>query len=141
MASLAWRERLVGRTLARSSLLRPFDLIMEQLERYPQEDRGRLRAASADEVFAFLDRIAPAEYKPGRRKAEAIQRYVGTFFERLLAEEHRDDATRLLARQRLLRSAYHQYVREAIPVRTLEATGDLPEAVIDPQPEDGEGSV
>ena len=47
MANLAWRERLRGDSLKRNSLLKPFDLVLDHLERYGDEPTKRLRAAVA----------------------------------------------------------------------------------------------
>lgn len=131
MAGLAWKRSLRGQTLARSSLLKPLDLILDQLERYPGEPPGRLRAAVADEIFAYLDRVRESDRRPGRTALEAIQTYVNLFFDALLAGEHHGDVNRLLSRARLIRSAYHQYIREVIPVRLQQAAEAMPEAPID----------
>jgi hypothetical protein len=130
MADLGWKRRLLGRTLVRSSLLKPLDLILDQLERYPGERPDRLRAAVADEIFAYLDRVRESDRRPGRAALEAIRAYVGHFFDDLLAGEHHGDVNRLLSRARLIRSAYHQYIREAVPARLQQAAEATPEAPI-----------
>jgi hypothetical protein len=131
MANLAWRERLRGDSLKRNSLLRPFDIVLEHLERYSDESPERLRAAAADEIFAYLDRLSPADRRLGRRAAEATRTYVDLFFDRLLDEQHRGDATRLLGRERFLRSAYHHYIRQAIPDRALQKAEASPDLILD----------
>src|SRR5207249_5005185 len=100
------------------------------LERYPGERLDRLRAAVADEIFAYLDRIRESDRRPGRTASEAIRTYVDLFFDDVLAGEHRGDVNRLLSRARLIRSAYHQYIREAIPARLQQAAEATPEAPI-----------
>lgn len=131
MATVAWSSRLLGRTLVRNSLLKPLDLILDQLERFPEESAERLRAASADEIFAYLDRISEPKFKPGRTKAERISEYVGIFFDQVLDEQNRGDVNRVLHRKRLLRSAYHHYLRQAIPSRTQQAAEVRPDALLD----------
>jgi len=131
MADLGWQRRLLGRTLVRSSLLKPLDLILDQLERYPGERPDRLRAAVADEIFAYLDRVRESDRRPGRTASEAIRTYVDLFFDDVLAGEHHGDINRLLGRARLIRSAYHQYIREAIPMRLQQVAEATPEVPID----------
>ncbi|MCD6302942.1 MAG: hypothetical protein J7M15_05390, partial [Anaerolineae bacterium] len=59
--------------------------------------------------------IAEEQYKPGRRKWEATKAFVGAFFADLLDGVYHGNVRRLLADEKLLRSAFLFYVREQIP--------------------------
>jgi len=121
MASLAAEEHIRGRSNKRNSLLKPFDIILENLEREPKQDtRDLVRRASERDIFDHIDRIADVKYKPGRGKQEQIRKYVDFFFDDLLAKAHDGDVNRLLQRSKLMRSAYLIYYRDALPERAKE---------------------
>ncbi len=121
MATLAAEEHIKGRSFKRNSILKPLDIILENLEREPKEDiRDLVRRASERDIFDHIDRIADPQYKPGRGKQEQIRRYVNLFFDDLLNKVHDGDVNRLLQRSKLMRSAYLIYYRDALPERTKE---------------------
>lgn len=102
----------------RNSILKPLDLILVELDRNANPvDRGLVRAGVKGLIFDHLDRIAPADGKPGQRKREQVNHYVDLFFDGVLSEGHQDDVNRLLQREKLLRSAYLTYYRAALPQR------------------------
>jgi CRISPR type I-D-associated protein Csc3/Cas10d len=121
MATIAAEEHIKGRSFKRNSILKPLDIILENLEREPKQDtRDLVRRASEREIFDHIDRIADAQYKPGRGKQEQIRKYVDFFFDDLLAKAHDGDVNRLLQRSKLMRSAYLIYYRDALPERAKE---------------------
>ena len=121
MATLAAQEHIKGRSFKRNSILKPLDIILENLEREPKEDiRDLVRRASERDIFDHIDRIADPQYKPGRGKQEQIRRYVNVFFDDLLTKAHDGDVNRLLQRSKLMRSAYLIYYRDALPERSKE---------------------
>ncbi|MCL4545361.1 MAG: hypothetical protein M1118_12315 [Chloroflexi bacterium] len=115
LAQHAWGHRIISSSLRRNSLLKPFDMILQQLEREPKpEARAWVRAALVEDIFGHLERIAPEGRKPGRTKHDAVTKYVDLFFDGVVDGAHHSDVNRLLARADLLRSAYLFYVRESI---------------------------
>jgi CRISPR-associated protein Csc3 len=125
MAILAAEEHLKGRSFKRNSILKPLDIILENLEREPKEDvRDLVRRASERDIFDHIDRITEAQYRPGiekrERKQDQIRAYVDLFFEGILEKMHEGDVNRLLQRNKLIRSAYLTYYRDALPERTKE---------------------
>jgi len=125
MATLAAEEHIQGRSFKRNSILKPLDIILENLEREPKEEvRDLVRRASERDIFDHIDRITEAQYKPGRvkreRKQDQIRRYVDFFFDGILTKVHDGDINRLLQRGKLIRSAYLTYFRDALPERTKE---------------------
>ncbi len=122
MAALAAEEHLKGRSFKRNSLLKPLDIILENLEREPKEDvRDLVRRASERDIFDHIDRITEAQYRPGpvkrERKQDQIRAYVDLFFDGILVKMHEGDVNRLLQRNKLIRSAYLTYYRDALPER------------------------
>ena len=121
LAEIAWRDRIIGRSLERNSLLKPFDMMLDGLEA-KREAFGldTLRAQLVEDVFRHLEAIAADEYKPGRTKREKVKAYVDTFFDSVLGEAYHSNATKLLSDSKALRSAYLFYVREQIPIKEKE---------------------
>jgi len=125
MASLAAEEHLRGRSSKRNSILKPLDIILENLEREPKEDvRDLVRRASERDIFDHIDRITESKYKPSKikreQKQEVIRTYVDLFFDDILTKLHANDVNRLLQRSKLMRSAYLIYYRDAIPEQVKE---------------------
>lgn len=125
MASLAAEEHIKGRSFKRNSILKPLDIILENLEREPKEDvRELVRRASEPQIFDHIDAITEPQYKPGRvkreQKQDLIRTYVDLFFDGILTTVHGSDVNRLLTRSKLIRSAYLTYYRDALPERTKE---------------------
>jgi hypothetical protein len=125
MAVLAAEEHLKGRSFKRNSILKPLDIILENLEREPNENmRDLVRRASERDIFDHIDRITETQYRPGlvkrERKQDQIRAYVDLFFDDILAQMHEGDVNRLLQRNKLIRSAYLTYYRNALPERTKD---------------------
>lgn len=137
LAQHAWAHRIKSSSLKRNALLKPFDMILTQLEEEPRPElRSTVRAALVEDIFAHLERIANPGFKPGRTKHEAVEQYVGSFFDGVLTDAHHGDVNRLLGRARLLRSAYLFYIRRCIPAKHQELAlredeADVAEEAID----------
>jgi hypothetical protein len=139
LATYAAQNNIRGGTFKRNSLLKPLDIILQELDRCPAPDNANelelVRAGTKGLIFDHLERIADAEYKPGRTKRDKVNHYVDLFFDGVLDKAHHGKVNRLLNRERLIRSAYLFYVREAIPVKSkvgvaAGATGDEDEEEI-----------
>ena len=116
LAEIAWREGLRGRSLEKSSLLYPTSEVFAKLARSGgQVDREALKAAAAQDIFDHLYRIAPDEYKPGKKKREATKQFVDIWFNDVLDGIYGGSLRKLLADEKLIRSAFLFYVREQIP--------------------------
>ena len=119
MATVAAGERIKGRSNKRNSILKPLDIILENLEREPKEDvRDLVRRASERQIFDHIDAITEPKYKPGRekreRKQDIIRENVDLFFDGVLNKANGGDVNRLLTRNKLIRSAYLTYYRDAL---------------------------
>jgi hypothetical protein len=122
LATYAAQNNIRGSTFKRNSLLKPLDIILQELDRCPAPDNANelelVRAGTKGLIFDHLERIADSEYKPGRTKRDKVSHYVDLFFDGVLDKAHHGKVNRLLNRERLIRSAYLFYVREAIPVKS-----------------------
>ncbi len=125
MATLAAEVHIKGRSFKRNSILKPLDIILENLEREPKENvRDLVQRASERQIFDHIDAITEAKYKPGlakrEQKMDQIRSYVDLFFDGILTQFHRGDVNRLLQRGKMMRSAYLTYYRDAAPVKLKE---------------------
>src|SRR6266852_9016802 len=121
LATYAAQNNIRVSTFKRNSLLKPLDIILQELDRCPAPDNTNelelVRAGTKELIFDHLERIAKTEYKPGRTKRDKVNHYVDLFFDDVLFKAHHGKVTKLLNRERLIRSAYLFYVREALRVR------------------------
>ncbi len=121
MAKVAADGHLRGRSWKRNSLLKPLDIILDNLESEPKEEfRDLVRRASERNIFDHIDSIADPQYKPGKTKQEQIRAYVDIFFEDILNTLYKRDVNRLLRHNKMLRSAYLIYYRDALPEKTKQ---------------------
>jgi len=135
-AEIAWKGGLRGRSLERSSLLYPVSEVFAKLSHASAHtDRKALKAAAVEDIFHHLTNIADERYKPGRRKREAIKQFVDIWFHDILEGVYDGNLRKMLADEKLLRSAYLFYVREQIPRKE----GQVPEPEALPDEEDEEG--
>ncbi len=122
LATYAAQNTIRGTSYKRNSLLKPLDIIMQELDRCPApgnlNELELIRAGTKEMIFDHLDRIAKTEYKPGRTKRDKVNHYVDHFFNEVLFKAHHGKVNRLLNRERLIRSAYLFYVRDALPVKS-----------------------
>ncbi|PIE81440.1 MAG: hypothetical protein CSA11_03630 [Chloroflexi bacterium] len=116
LAEIAWQGGLRGKSLKKNSLMMPLDEIFQKLnQRSLAFDDAALKAVIAEDVFEYLERIADEKYPPGKRKMEAAKNFVETFFTDVYHSSYQGNRTRLLADEKLLRSAYMFYIRQQIP--------------------------
>ena len=89
-------------------------------------DIETLKAAAVQDIFDHLSRIADDRYKPGRKKWEAIRQFVDGWFDDVLGGVYGGNRRKLLNDDKLLRSAFHFYVREQIAAKAPEGQGEIP---------------
>lgn len=112
LAKYAAQHRIRGKSYKRNSLLKPLDIILDELDRCPDtKERNELelvRTGSKGLILAHVQRVAKGVQE------DAVYCYVDLFFDQVLNEAHRKNANKLLQRERLIRSAYLVYMRQAI---------------------------
>jgi hypothetical protein len=117
LAIFAQKNNIKGTSLKRNSLLKPLDIILQELDRCPNPDDKKelelIRAAAKEFIFDHLERIAKDEYKPGQTKQSKINEYVDLFFDGVLEKAHHGKVNKLLSREKLLRAAYLFWIRQA----------------------------
>jgi CRISPR-associated protein Csc3 len=114
-AAIAVQHNLKGSSFERSSLLYPFDEVMRKLAQDQGKtavDRETLRAAATQDIHDHLDRLATRSgYKITKARAEACAAFVNCWFDDILAV-YEGHTRKLIADEKLLRSAYLFYVRQ-----------------------------
>lgn len=121
ITELAWRNRILGGTLKRSSLLHPVDEVFAKMARLGGvPDRESLIGATVEDIFVHLKRTADDQYKPGQTKRRAVEEYVRLWYEAVLDDSYGGNVQRLLADEKLLRSAYLFFLQAQIPQRSQE---------------------
>lgn len=117
LAQIAWKHRLIGSTLAKHSLMTALDEVLRkfaQRSKATEHDPEALKAATVEDIFAYLERVADERFKPGRTKWEAIKEFVDIFYTGIYANVYGNSPARLLSDEKLLRSTYMFYMREQI---------------------------
>lgn len=121
LGQIAWQNGLRGRSLEKSSLLFPLDEVLQKIGQMGgAADVDVLKAAVVQDIFDHLSRITDDRYKPGRKKWEAIKLFVDGWFDDVLGGVYSGNYRKLLNDDKLLRSAFHFYVRELIVAKTPE---------------------
>lgn len=117
LAAYAAYNSIKGSSFKRNSLLKPLDIILEELDRCPNPDDIKelelIRAGTKELIFDHLARIAKEDYKPGQTKQSKINQYVDIFFDGVLEKAHHRKVNKLLSREKLIRAAYLFWVRQA----------------------------
>lgn len=122
LAGLARREWIAGRSWKKSSILFPVAEVFAKFGLAGQKaDMDALRAATVQDIFDHLERTADDKYKPGRTKLEAIKEFVNGWYDDVLGKVYGGDLHRLLADEKLIRSAYLFYFSEAEGQSDVEA--------------------
>lgn len=110
LAIYAAQYRIRGRSYKRNSLLKPLDIILDELDRCPNpkdnDELALVRAGTKGLILDHVKRVAKGVQE------DAVYQYVEMFFEDVLI--HPGNVNRLLQRERLIRSAYLVYMREAL---------------------------
>ena len=121
LAEAAWQGGLRGKSLKKNSLMMPLDEIFQKLnQRSLTFDDAALKATISEDIFEYLERIADEQYRPGQRKMAAATTFVETFFTDVYHGSYQGNRTRLLADEKLLRSAFMFYIRQQIPTKKDE---------------------
>ncbi len=116
LAALAWKYKLKGSTLKKNSLMFPVSEVFRKLRELDDiVDLETVKAATAQDIFDHIDRISEDRFKPGRTKHTAIKQFVEGWFEQVLDNIYGGNHRKLLNDEKLIRSAYHFYIREQIP--------------------------
>jgi CRISPR-associated protein Csc3 len=118
LAQLAWEGRLRGSSLKRSSLLFPVTEVFTKMTVIGGEhDRAVIMAATVQDMYEHLERIADANYKPvpGGSIWQAAQQFVEAWYADLLDDIYGGSYQKLLRDQKLISSAYLFYVQSLIP--------------------------
>jgi len=127
LATYAAQNNIRGTSFKRNALLKPLDIIMQELDHCSAPDDMNefelIRAGTNEFIFDHLERIAKTDFKPGRTKRDKVNHYVDLFFDEVLSKAHHGKVNKLLSRERLIRSAYLFYVREALPQPVKVAAG------------------
>ncbi len=112
LARYAAIHRIRGRSYKRNSMLKPLDIILDELDRCPNtRDRDELklvRDGSKGLILDHVKRVAKGVHE------DAVYAYVEMFFTDVLMKAHHENANKLLQRERLIRSAYLVYMRQAL---------------------------
>jgi hypothetical protein len=112
LARHAARYRVRGQSYKRSSLLKPLDIILAELERCPDTRNPNelefVKASSKGLIHDHVKRVSRGV------RTEDIYEYVTLFFDNVFKRAHQGDANFLLQRERALRSAYVVYMRQAL---------------------------
>lgn len=115
-AAIAVQHNLRGSSFERSSLLYPFNEVMQKLaldQEHTAADRETLRAAATQDIYDHLDRLATrAGYKMTKARADACAAFVDCWFDDIL-NAYEGQSRKLIADEKLLRSAYLFYVRQS----------------------------
>ncbi len=112
LATFAASHRIRGRSYKRNSMLKPLDIILNELDRCPNpKDPAEIRlvqTGSKGLIYEHVQRVAKGV------REDAVYHYVDLFFEQVLEAAHHNNANKLLQRERLIRSAYLVYMRQAL---------------------------
>lgn len=132
LAEHAAHHRIRGRSYKRNSLLKPLDILLEELERCPDpknpNEKDFARDSSKGLIYDHVKRVAKGVHE------QAIYEYAEIFFNEVLNDVHHGSIQKLLQRERSLRSAYLVYMREALATHFIaqgkakteaEALGDM----------------
>ena len=118
LAEIAWTGHLRGSSLERSSLLFPFNQVMEKMAYLHSSkalDAEVLKAAAAQDIFDHLERLAKQQgYTIGAKRMAASTAFVDGWFDDVLGQAYDGNLRKLLGDEKLLRSAYLFYLRQQI---------------------------
>lgn len=121
LAEIAWKGGLRGKTLKKNSLMAPMDEVLRKIGILGQElNEEVLRAAAAQDLYEHLTRVHDIESK---RLHDACVKFVEVFFDGVFGEVYHDKLARLLNHEKVLRSAFHFYIRQQIPRKARDTNG------------------
>lgn len=133
LASIAWQGYLRGHSLERNSLLSPFNQVMEKmalLASHRSVDIDTLKAAAAEDIFDHLERLARQQgYAIGKQRMQTCVDFVNGWFDGVLQGVYEGNVRKLLADEKLLRSAFLFYLRAQIPSKREENASPASQSV------------
>ena len=112
LAVHAATHRIRGRSSKRNSLLKPLDIILDALDRCPNpSDDNELELVWTGCKGLILDHVRRVH--KGVHEEE-VYRYVDLFREQFFEQARYKNVNQILQQERLIRSAYLVYMRQAI---------------------------
>lgn len=138
LAAIAWQGSLRRPgSWKKNSLLTPLDEVFTKLQQMGQElNEATIRAAAAQNLYEHIGRIRQsAGLSAGRATEQACQEFVQVFFAEVYHDTYQGKLARLLNHEKVLRSAFHFYIRQQIPPR--QQADDEPGVAHDELPDDG----
>ena len=116
VAEIAVQHRLQGSSYERSSLLYPFNEVMQKMTQAQPgtvADTAVLRAAAIQDIYDHLERLATrGGYKMTKARGEACEAFVDGWFNNILQHVYEGHTRKLIADEKLLRSAFYFYIRQ-----------------------------
>jgi hypothetical protein len=97
----------------------PLDEVLTKLQHMGHElNEATIRAAATQDLYEHIGRIREsAGYKIGAATEQACQEFVQVFFDEVYNDTYQSKLARLLNHEKILRSAFHFYIRQQIPQR------------------------
>lgn len=118
LAEIAWKGGLRGQSLEKNSVMAPLDEVLRKLGVQSIElTPAVLQSAAAMDLYEHVKRIRESGGKPfsPQRLQAASEEFVRVFFEDVFAGIYHRKVARLLSHEKILRSAFHLYIRRQIP--------------------------
>ncbi len=131
LAEIAWKGGLRGQSLEKNSLMAPLDEVLHKLNvQSPELPIAVLQAAAAQDLYEHVKRIRESSGKPfsQTRLQAASEEFVAVFFEQVFGGVYHSKVARLLSHEKILRSAFHLYIRRQIPRKSPAADPSAPSA-------------
>lgn len=116
VAEIAVQNNLRGSSFERSSVLYPFNEVMQKLvqdQGRTAVDRETLRAAAKQDIYDHLKRLADrGGFKMTKARSDACEAFVDGWFDDILQNAYEGQVRKLIADEKLLRSAFYFYARQ-----------------------------
>ncbi len=134
LAEIAWKGGLRGKSLEKNSLMAPMDQVLSKLAVQSIElTPAVLQSAAAMDLFEHIKRIRESDNKlfSAQRLQNASEEFMRVFFEDVFQGIYHGKVVRLLSHEKILRSAFHLYIRRQIP-RKPQSSMPQVDAVLQP---------
>lgn len=114
LAQLAWDGNLKGQSLEKNSLMMPLDHCFEKLQLWQEPlDKETIRAITVTDIYSYLERIREKNMV-GRETQLKAKAFVDAFFDELFSAVYKDNRSRLLTDEKLIRAAFLFHIRELV---------------------------
>ncbi|HEU5011464.1 MAG TPA: type I-D CRISPR-associated protein Cas10d/Csc3 [Roseiflexaceae bacterium] len=144
LAEIAWKGGLRGLSLEKNSVMAPLDEVLRKLGVQSVElTPAVLQSAAAMDLYEHVKRIRESSgkpYSPPRLQA-ASEEFVQVFFEDVFAGIYHGKVARLLSHEKILRSAFHLYIRRQIPRKAATAGAPTDTLTAEGSTEETDGSI